>query len=107
MGTISQCFIDKKPKNINNPPKNIKLKGNITEDSFAYVILNNTFIVFKSINHIIYLIYCNINNSIICYNLEKEQKINEIKNSHEEYITNFKHYFDNEKKKRFNYDKIS
>ena len=99
MGIFNQFFINESSDYINNPPKDIKLKGNITEDSFAYVILNNTFMVFKSINEIIYLIYCNINNSIICYNLEKEQKINEIKNYHEEFITNFKHYLDKENKR--------
>ena len=84
---------------ISIPPKDIKLLSNLTKDSFAYVILNNTFTVFKSINNIIYLIYCNINNSIVCYNLENNKIINEIKNNHDEYITNFKHYYDKNNKR--------
>ena len=78
----------------NSSPKNIKLLSVITNDSFAYIILSNTFTVFESINHIIFLIYCNTNNCIVCYDLKSNQKINEIKNNHEEFITNFSHYLD-------------
>jgi len=84
---------------INIPPKDIKFLYNITEDSFAYVILNNTFIAFKSLEEILYLIYCTVNNSIICYNLKNNKKINEIKSHHDEYISNFKHYSDKENKR--------
>lgn len=91
MGII--CQNNNKNEN-KTTPKNIALLNNIVEDSFAYVILNNTFTVFKSIEQIIYLIYCSTSKSIICYNLENNQKINEIKNHHDEYITNFIHYLD-------------
>ena len=90
MGYICQTQ-DKNEIN-NLIPLNIKYLENIVEDSFAYVILSNTFTVFLSIEKIAYLIYCNANNSIVCYDLEKEQKICEIKNPHEDYITNLIHY---------------
>lgn len=83
----------------NNSPKNIKLLSALTNDSFAYIILSNTFTVFESINHILYLIYCNKNNCIMCYDLKLKQKINEIKNNHEEFITNFSHYLDLDNKR--------
>ena len=99
MGSFYQKYFIDSSDYINIAPKEITLLENLTEDSFAYVILNNTFLVFKSINQIIFLIYCNTNNSIICYDIEKNQRINEIKNPHDEYITNFRHYLDKDNKK--------
>ena len=43
------------------------------------------------------MIYANKINSIISYNFINNQKISEIKNAHNEYITNFRHYYDKEK----------
>ena len=60
-------------------PKNIKLLSNIVEDSFACIDLGNQFTVFTSINDILYLIYTNRNNSIICYDLIEQNKIIELK----------------------------
>ena len=76
-----------------------KLLNEITEDSYADVLLDFTFITFKSINQLIYLIYTNNENSIISYNLITNNKINEIKSAHENIIVNFRHLFD-EKEKR-------
>ena len=56
--------------------------------------LDNTFAMFKSIDNIYYFIYSNIGNSIISYNLDKQQKITEIKRAHKKAITNFRHYLD-------------
>ena len=60
----------------------------------AYSDLDNSFTVFESINDILYLIYTNNNNSIICYDLNEQKKIIELKNTHSESITNFNHYLD-------------
>ena len=80
---------------INNIPKYIKLLHNIIiNDSYAGLNIDNCFIVIESINKVIYLIYSNINKSIVSYNLINNQKINEIKNAHNDYITNFRHYLD-------------
>ena len=51
----------------NKIPKNIKFVANLTEDSMAEEFLDHTFNVFKSTNSILYLVYANIYNSIICY----------------------------------------
>ena len=75
-------------------PKNFRSIYNLVEDAFSYTILDNTFTVFKSINKIIILIYANLDRSIISYNLINNKKINEIKNAHQNYITNFRHYLD-------------
>ena len=77
-----------------NNPKDIQLLSNIIDDSYAYTDLDNTFTVFKAMNNILYLIYSNKNKSIICYDLNEQKKIEELKNIHDENITNFKHYYD-------------
>ena len=77
-------------------PEDIQFFKDITEDSFNTLGINNTFIVFKSINDydILYLIYSNENNSIISYNLIENKKLNIIKNAHNKNVTNFRHYLD-------------
>ena len=75
-------------------PKDIQYLINLTKDSYTHFNLDNTFTVFKSINKILYMIYANENNSIIAYNLIDNKKMMEIKNSHDKYITNLRHYLD-------------
>ena len=75
-------------------PINITNFKEITKDSYTYLLLDNTFTVFKSINEILCLIFANEEKSILSYNIVNNEKINEIKNAHNEYITNFKYYFD-------------
>ena len=72
-------------------PKDIEFYTDISDDSSSWVNSETTFIVFKSINDILYLIYQTKNQSIVCYDLKNQKKINEIKN---EYITNLIHYYD-------------
>lgn len=69
-------------------------------------IKTNSFEIFKSVNDIYYLIYCknysgeyeNKNISIICYDLIKGKKINEIKNVHDDFVT-FKYILDSKNKR--------
>ena len=75
-------------------PTNIQFLNNIVEDVFAKTCLDNIFCLFKSINDILYLVYSNSQKSIISYNLINNQRINEIKNAHKEFIVNFRHYLD-------------
>ena len=72
---------------------NIVFFKNLTKDSYTNGFLDNTFIVFKDINDILYLIYSN-RKSIISYNLINFQKINQIKDAHNEEISNFRHHLD-------------
>ena len=88
----------------NNNNKNIydyKLWNDLTKDSFAELLVDKAFIVFNSINEITYLIYSTKKKSIISYDLINEEKINEIKNAHANYITFFNHFFDKNQKKDF------
>ena len=71
----------------------------IIYDSYQDLAIDNTYSVFKSKNNIIYLIYSTKNKSIISYNLIIFKKLNEIKNAHSEYITNFRHMYDEQNKR--------
>ena len=75
-------------------PMNIQFYKNLSNDSYSNYWLDNTIAVFKSIYEIIYLIFSNKNKSIIFYNIIDEKIIKEIKNAHNYYITNFRHYLD-------------
>ena len=85
-------------KENHNYNKTIKLSflSELTKDSYTED-FHNTFIVFNSINDILYLVYSNIKNHIICVNLENNEKICEIKNN--SLVSNFNHHLD-EKNKR-------
>jgi surface protein len=73
---------------------NIKYLKDVVSDSFIYFTLDNTFSVFKSIEDILFLIYSNKEKSIITYNIFDNKLIKEIKDAHNKYITNIRHYFD-------------
>ena len=75
-------------------PENIHFSNIITKESYTGLVLDNSISVFKSIDDILYLIYGNKNKSIISYNLNNNQIFKEIKNAHDEIITNIRHYFD-------------
>ena len=75
-------------------PKNYQLLSDLTEDSFADDNSDNSFTLFNSINNLLYIIYSNTKNSIVCYDLISQKKITEIKNAHSTFITNFRYYFD-------------
>ena len=74
--------------NIDFNPKDFKLLFNLAEDYFPNCVFDNTFSVFNSINNIIFLIYGNNEKSIISYNLINKEKINEVKNAHQNHISN-------------------
>ena len=71
----------------------------IIKDSYIHYKLDNSFIIFKSIDNILFLIYSTKNISIISFNLIDNKKINEIKNAHKKYIANFRHYLDEQNKR--------
>ena len=67
---------------------------NIVLDSYSDLDLDNTFSIIKTINNLLYLIYCTRNNSIICYDLIHNNKISEIKKAHDYPIINLRHFLD-------------
>ena len=78
----------------NDTDKNFKYTKELKESSNSNIINDNTFCFFNSINDLSLLIYSKGNKSILLYDLNKDQIINEIRNAHKENITNFRHYFD-------------
>ena len=84
---------NKKGKKIIEPnPMDLKFYKDLSNDSIS-------FIVYKSINDNIYLVYSNKNNSIISYDLIDNKKTIEIKNGHNDKITFLRHYLDKSKKR--------
>ena len=84
---------EKKIDNLENGFLHLKVdyeKTLIEEKNIALLFLS-----FKSINGITYLIYSNKDNSMIYYDINNNQKINEIKNPHNSKITKISHCFDN------------
>ena len=80
-------------------PLYIQFYKNITSNSYAHFGLDNTFIIVESIWDISYIIYSTKDQSIISQDIINFQMISEIKNAHDNYITNFRHFFDKENKR--------
>ena len=90
---------EKKPNDNTINPENIHCLKNITIDSYALMGLDNSICIFKSINEILYLIFSDINLSIICFDLNDDKKIIEIRNAHNNDITNYRHCLDKKHKR--------
>ena len=78
----------------NDNPEKIYYIKDLSAKSYNCYSVDKTFIIFKAINTITYIVYATKDVSIICYSLNNEQIISEISNAHErEYITNFSHLY--------------
>ena len=77
----------------NTEPNNFIFYQKITKDSFSSSPVENTFTIFNTLNNNLYLIYATKDKSIKCLNLMNNQMIVEIKDAHNKFITNFKHYY--------------
>ena len=76
-----------------NAPIAIKFISDIVKDSETE--FNNNFLAFKTVNNLYLLIYIKqYQNSIISYDLIDNKKINEIKNAHEDDISQLKNFYD-------------
>jgi len=90
--------LDKQDINIYDPKK-IKYLNDLINDAGYSPFINEEFCIFKSIDNILYLIYVNKKNSIVSFNIIDNKKINEIKNAHDNYISNIKYIMDTTNKK--------
>ena len=77
-------------------PLYLQFQKKVSTDSYAHFALDNSFILVNSISDIHYIIYSSKSKSIISQNIMNFEKICEIKNAHEDYITNFRHFLDEE-----------
>ena len=66
----------------------------LTKDSYSGYEIRNSFIIFKSINDILCMVYANKSKSILLYNMIDYKIINEIKRAHNNFISSFVHYLD-------------
>ena len=78
----------------NDNPKDIQYSNDVATDSFASFSYEDSFTVFKSINDILELVYATKDKSIIVYDLNKAKLLHKLFKSHNNYITNFRHYLD-------------
>jgi len=74
-------------------------KITVSNNSYAKFAFDNSFCVFKAYNDIYYIIYSNENKSIICFDLNNNKNVNEIKSAHKAYITSFRHCLDKANKR--------
>ena len=75
-------------------PLNIKFISDLVNNSFGYTDLDYSFIIFKSLYNIQFLVYATFTKSIVVYNITLNKVEKEIDNCHEKYITNFRHTYD-------------
>ena len=76
-------------------PTQLKFFQNLIDEKWdKHYGYENKFIIFKSVDDILYLIYTNSKSSIILYNIEDNKKINEINNAHKYNITDLQHFTD-------------
>ena len=82
-------------------PDEINSLINITYDAFSYYNYDNSFIIFTTIEILLYLVYATQEKSIKCFNILDNEQIIEIKNAEEDskYITNFRHFYDKQNKR--------
>ena len=80
-------------------PEKINFVEDVVYDIYINSYNENTFTIFKSFNKITYLIYATKKDSIITFNLNSNEKVNEIKKFHKVEISNLGHCPDYIKKK--------
>ena len=82
-----------------NTPKNMQFSSDIAKDSFAGYSYEDSFIVFKSVDNILQLVYATKEKSIISYDLDSKRNIAKKFKAHKNFITNFKFIYDRENNK--------
>ena len=75
-------------------PKNIQFSSDIIKNSFAKYSYEDSFIIFKSYDDILQLVYATKEKSIISYDLENKKNIFSQSKVHKNFITNFKYIYD-------------
>ena len=75
-----------------NKKTSLKLLTNLVNESFTNSILEITCLIFKSIDNLNLIIYSKENKSIVCYDINNNQKINEVFNAHKNKITYLNKY---------------
>ena len=98
MHLISQKINKSKNRHLKNDILEITLLSDVLLNSYTCM-FSNSFLYFKTFDDLNYLVYSSKNNSIICFDLYKNQKIVEIKNN--EIISSFRNFSDKKNKRDF------
>ena len=75
-------------------PKNLKFKTDLIKDSYANSLSDNTSLIVKTIDDLLLIIYVRRDNTIVCYDIINNQKVNEVRKTHDKIITNLRYYPD-------------
>ena len=86
MITMDKTSLNKNEKN----SLKVNFLFDISKNAFSIYDIDNSFLIFKSIKDITYLLY-STQNSIILYNLNKQQIQSELKNSNDDFICCLRH----------------
>ena len=89
----------KKINKYNLKTEEINIIKNLVQNTYFRNDYFNTFCVFKSIDEVFYLIFTDLEGSIISYNLVDNKKINEIRDENNELIKCIRHYLDEANKR--------
>ena len=98
MNLINQKINKSNNKHLKNDILEITLLSDVLLNSYTCM-FSNSFLYFKTFDDLNYLVYSSKNNSIICFDLYKNQKIVEIKNN--EIISSFRNFSDKKNKRDF------
>ena len=85
--------IQKDNKSTSKPP-NLMPSSILIDDSYSNYCTDNSFAVINSFDKILYLIYATKTKSIISFDIINNQKLNEVKNAHKDYISVFSYCLD-------------
>ena len=84
--------------NINLEIIDLQPSKEIVNDAYNFDGVINAFCVFQSNDNLLYIVYTTRFNSIISFNISEEKKIKEIKEAHNDKITNFRYCLDDKNK---------
>ena len=91
---IDEKFIKKLHSENNIANFDLQPSKEIVNDAYNFDGVINAFCVFTNIDNLLYMVYTTRFKSIISYNINDDKKIKEIKNAHDDKITNFRHCLD-------------
>ena len=99
--SLKENQVEKEKKEENSDkllPKKINFIRELAKDSYSDLEIDHSFTAFISVDKIAYIIYPTKEKKVICINLNTNVK-KEINLSHDKYITNIHHFYDEKEKK--------
>ena len=91
---IDEKFIKKLHSENNIANFDLQPSKELVNDAYNFDGVINAFCVFTTVDNLLYMVYTTRFKSIISFNLNDDKKIKEVKNGHDDKITNFRHCLD-------------